>query len=485
MEILAANAAGQVRRETMWGRKFLVAPSRLIVPGVLSGSRGALYYPPDEVRKSSHVDQWNGTPLVAYHPIVNGRHASARRPDVLRESGLGFVFNSNWRDALGAEAWFDVELTRAYDRRLPSDRKMLPRLERGEAIELSTGLFTDNVPAPAGATFNGRAYDFVAKNYRPDHLAVLPDQKGACSVLDGCGVLATRSAVRGATVNAAKGGDKSGGGRWITTDAGNRLYLSGGKLSTKPGGKSISSETGKSGNSPGRPVGLAGQLMDLALKRAKKARREKNEKLAKLYEAQAEKYRRGEHDVKTSTANVFCKTGKGGGIDPTCGKGKSKGKGKPTKKVSALEKKLTAAGANVKKIQVTLTKARAKVTELTAKLKGAKANVAAIKAEVRAKAGKPAVGKKVSDPAAGKAAAKSIKEYSDSLIVGDPQSKSFKVPSDTEIMTRVTAAIGKHNPIDVYAAMGFVGKPKSKADALKKIIGVVGDRVGAYWRASA
>jgi hypothetical protein len=29
----------------------------------------------------------------------------------------------------------------------------------------------------------------VARNYRPDHLAVLPDQRGACSLTDGCGVM--------------------------------------------------------------------------------------------------------------------------------------------------------------------------------------------------------------------------------------------------------------------------------------------------------
>lgn len=67
---------------------------------------------------------------------------------------------------------------------------MLDALEAGRPMELSTGLFTQNEPAPAGATFNGRPYDYVARNYRPDHLAVLPDQIGACSLADGCGVLA-------------------------------------------------------------------------------------------------------------------------------------------------------------------------------------------------------------------------------------------------------------------------------------------------------
>ena len=61
-------------------------------------------------------------------------------------------------------------------------------LAAGRKIELSTGLFTDNEPARPGATHNGRAYGHVARAHRPDHLAILPDRRGACSVDDGCGV---------------------------------------------------------------------------------------------------------------------------------------------------------------------------------------------------------------------------------------------------------------------------------------------------------
>jgi hypothetical protein len=36
--------------------------------------------------------------------------------------------------------------------------------------------------------FNGVKYEGIARNLRPDHLAILPDDKGACSLEDGCGV---------------------------------------------------------------------------------------------------------------------------------------------------------------------------------------------------------------------------------------------------------------------------------------------------------
>lgn len=89
---------------------------------------------------------------------------------------------------LGAEGWFDVEKLRSADRHYGTD--VLNRLSRGEKIELSTGLYTDNEAAPPDSVcpVTGRQYTHVARNYRADHVAVLPDQVGACSVSDGCGV---------------------------------------------------------------------------------------------------------------------------------------------------------------------------------------------------------------------------------------------------------------------------------------------------------
>ena len=48
METVVANFSGKARRETWDGREYLVAPATLIVPGVLNGSQGPLFYPPDE-----------------------------------------------------------------------------------------------------------------------------------------------------------------------------------------------------------------------------------------------------------------------------------------------------------------------------------------------------------------------------------------------------------------------------------------------------
>lgn len=187
MELLVSNISGKVRRETLYGREYLVAPTTLIVPGVLNGSGGPIYYSSEEIVRNAR--DWNNMPLVVYHPTNNGKPTSARDPSVLNNRGVGFVLNAKGSDdgSLVAESWFEIESTRRVDNRI------IDALEDGTNIEISTGLFPQElVPAPEGAVFNDTAYDFEAHGLTPDHLAILPDQTGACSLADGCGVLVNK-----------------------------------------------------------------------------------------------------------------------------------------------------------------------------------------------------------------------------------------------------------------------------------------------------
>jgi len=182
MELLAYNLANvKTRRKTLNGREHLIVPMTMIVPGVLGGSRGALYYPPDEVKK--HPSIWNSMPIVVEHPRRDGQPVSARSPDILNSVGIGFVMEAtvNEEGKLIAEGWFDIDKTRQVDIRI------LNRLNKGDPVELSTGLYTDN--EESAGTYEGKAYTHIARNYRPDHVAILPDDIGACSLDDGCGVL--------------------------------------------------------------------------------------------------------------------------------------------------------------------------------------------------------------------------------------------------------------------------------------------------------
>lgn len=215
-QTLTANLGAKVKRVSHNGRNYLVAPASLIVPGVLNGSDGALYYPPEEV--SRNVSSWDGVPLVVYHPLTeNGQPTSALTPEgktdkaVYQRVGVGALRNTRYDgNRLVAEAWFDEEHTRNHDVNLFGPSKILPRLNAEQAIELSTGLHVERDVRNGSCPKTGRPYDAVARNYRPDHLAVLPDQRGACSVADGCGVV----------VNT-----EESEGTWVTLPGGVHLFI--------------------------------------------------------------------------------------------------------------------------------------------------------------------------------------------------------------------------------------------------------------------
>lgn len=179
--ILVNFAGGKVRRVTENGRRYLVAPLSLIVPGVLNGSKGALLYELEELQRT--VNHWDGIPITLNHPEVNGRNVSAQHPGILDKWQLGFVRKPLVKNKLKADGWFDEEWTKE---RSPETYN---NLIAGRPMELSTGLDTDNVPVGHGSHHNGRPYTHIATNHEPDHLAVLPFQTGACSLTDGCGVL--------------------------------------------------------------------------------------------------------------------------------------------------------------------------------------------------------------------------------------------------------------------------------------------------------
>jgi hypothetical protein len=159
------------RYEHRDGRDYLVAPLVMIVSGVLSGSRGPLLYPIEELQRTAEL--WNSV------PILLGHHAAS--PEAIARYGLGTIRNARViRDKLVADGWFDVE---AVSRLSPT---LLDTLVSGGVVELSTGLSID--ADPTEGIVNGVYYHAIARQYRPDHLAILIDQRGACSINDGCGV---------------------------------------------------------------------------------------------------------------------------------------------------------------------------------------------------------------------------------------------------------------------------------------------------------
>lgn len=182
IEQLVANITGNAQRVIEDGRAYLVAPLSMIVPGVLPGSRGPLLYPEHEVQRKPGV--WNNIPITLRHPIdpKTNEPLSADDKGVLERQGIGFIRNDRYDGRRIADGWFDEEKTKQIA------PEVYNALIKNEPMEVSTGLRTSNMPAENGSTFNGKAYTHIATNYRPDHLAILPDQKGACNLNDGCGL---------------------------------------------------------------------------------------------------------------------------------------------------------------------------------------------------------------------------------------------------------------------------------------------------------
>ena len=159
------------------GKKHLVVPVVMMTEGVHVGSHGAIYHPANELSKFASA--WNGIPITIGHPLT--RTGSANDPEILESSVVGRVFNVAFKDgALRGEAWIDEEKI------LKVNRDVLMAIKQLKPLEVSVGVWADE--EPIHGIWGTESYEAIAKNYRPDHLAILFDEKGACSWEDGCGI---------------------------------------------------------------------------------------------------------------------------------------------------------------------------------------------------------------------------------------------------------------------------------------------------------
>lgn len=181
----------QSRLETYEGKQYMVFPVVMMVQGVHHGSGGALFHPIDELGKVPA--SWNGRPVVINHPQdSDGNYISANSPEVLEQYAVGYLFNTNVEDTkLKSEAWLEKsKLNRV-------SSVVAEALKNNEVVEVSIGVFTDN--EEVSGTYNDEEYTAIARNHKPDHLALLPGGVGACSVEDGCGIRVNSSNQKGGT----------------------------------------------------------------------------------------------------------------------------------------------------------------------------------------------------------------------------------------------------------------------------------------------
>jgi hypothetical protein len=173
------NTDYEIRKATYHNESYLVVPVVMMVEGVHHGSQGPLLHKISDL--GMFPASWNGIPIVIDHPEVDGFSVSANSPEILDDVMVGRVFNTHVDGTkLMAEAWLrETKLVQDYS-------KILSELNDKKPIEVSVGVFTENEDTEGD--YKGEHYEAIARNHRPDHLALLPGGTGACSVEDGCGI---------------------------------------------------------------------------------------------------------------------------------------------------------------------------------------------------------------------------------------------------------------------------------------------------------
>ena len=182
-----ANLSARATRQNYEGRPHLIVPVVMLRETVINGA----FVANDELIPES----WNGVPVTVGHPLEGNEFTTANHPDTLSGYSIGRIFNAEMHgDLLRAEAWIDIQRA---EKVMPG---LVRALESGARMDVSTGYFSrqDEV----SGTFHGRAYTKIHRDIKPDHLALLPNEQGACSWEDGCGVRVNKGkmAMQNATI---------------------------------------------------------------------------------------------------------------------------------------------------------------------------------------------------------------------------------------------------------------------------------------------
>jgi hypothetical protein len=158
------------------GREWIVSKGVPIVEGVLNGMLASM----DEF--GLFVKDWDGVPLVLRHPKQNNGSARVPNPDVpVIGRFFGAALDPQGKRMTG-EYWFDKASLLSFD----EGKRLHDDLLAGKMLETSTGYYAniDNTPGQ----YLGLSYTGIQHEIHPDHIAILPDEIGACSLRDGCGV---------------------------------------------------------------------------------------------------------------------------------------------------------------------------------------------------------------------------------------------------------------------------------------------------------
>ncbi len=172
----AEHPTGLVRDESRDGTMFLVVPVVMLREQVLFCSN---CHPDGELVSATEIVSsmvaWNNRPVTLSHPTMEWSPGNHQRLEV------GRVFNTFWDGKLKAEMWLDLQALR----RTSEGKAVEANFREGKIQEVSTGYFVDRIER--AGRFQGQTFAIVQMDIVPDHLAILTDEIGACSIEGGCG----------------------------------------------------------------------------------------------------------------------------------------------------------------------------------------------------------------------------------------------------------------------------------------------------------
>lgn len=164
-----------VQIDSFDGKKVVVFDVVMAIADVVMNSS---VFPEEEY----FPDAWNDVPVTIGHPEQSdGSFLNAKLPEVIEQYAVGRLFKvrvDNGR--LVGKAYIDIDKLKA------KSPEALYAMTHGEPLDVSTGYFC--TPEMNKGELKGKAYEYIARNVIPNHLALLPGDVGACSWKDGCGV---------------------------------------------------------------------------------------------------------------------------------------------------------------------------------------------------------------------------------------------------------------------------------------------------------
>lgn len=186
------------RVEQYKGKPYVVVPIVALKEGVIHAMNSDCneYVPGGELS----ADGWEGRPIFVGHPLQHGQPVSGQHPAV-KDSAVGFTRHASVKDnSLSMEAWVEQEM---------ADQETLDALKANLGMDVSVGVFTKN--EDKDGEFGGKSYASIWRGIRPDHLALLPKDEGACNWEMGCGVRSAqmRNAMRVAGPDVLRDGSRT------------------------------------------------------------------------------------------------------------------------------------------------------------------------------------------------------------------------------------------------------------------------------------